>query len=722
MRQTPFTPYLPLPRTVDGTPRAPVPRLDVVSGGFTFERLRGGISTPPPSTTTTATTVHVKRRTLGSSTAFSAAAFTVAFVVYLVTGFLAISVSDGYPSRGDLELLEGSKCITAYRNAHHTEVRLFVGTPSRSVRLLVRTDRSKACHPCGAAYPSNATVHQASIVILKADILYSTSLVCDAGTTECTDVAIVSRWRNSRPHNELRPLHFLYGAHHLAGLEAPRLGLDGEITLCHGVRYVLTSRQMCAAPASVLVSSSTPASCPELHVTTSSRTTIGGRAGLAAFVTTACDLRLAKGLWSHIPAAHTRCASCDTVVEVFTAAASDLSRWWTFASSHMFDTTGEDSVGAMHAAVEAGPSCVVHPDPAIASARAKFDLSCNTAIATGATEGTACGRGPTVAPMRGSGHRLAISVDPDGTGACFVATPDPSLHANAGAGRYLQPAGALTSGEAWVRLLLMVFAAAIVWVRRDDTMENADRLFVRCVEIAVHGASHTIVDVDAQTRALGLGAALARLVLAITHASEMISDGQTRVIVSESVAATLSIVHWCVLYGGKWVPSIRSLRDSGLRPALGGSSAIVDVTCATMMAFATTPVRGDVETFDVIARLLTTVLIGVACISRCLLSAACSGVLTQSRFNSGAVCSPNGLALSIALFWWLQTASIAIVVVDLFASPVSIDWTRESMGSSQMTATLLFVVATLITAPRLTANAVAITMGVEEGEEREKKI
>jgi hypothetical protein len=145
MRPTPLTPYLPLPRTADGAPAAPVPQLDPASGGYTFEHLRGGAPPPPPAPPRGA------RRALGSSTTYSAAAFTVAFVVYIASGFACLMVADGYPPHGELESLEGAKCLTAYRNAHHSEVRLYVGTPPREMRLLVRTDVSKACAPCGAA-------------------------------------------------------------------------------------------------------------------------------------------------------------------------------------------------------------------------------------------------------------------------------------------------------------------------------------------------------------------------------------------------------------------------------------------------------------------------------------------------------------------------------------------------------------------------------------------
>jgi len=713
MRATPLTPYLPLPRTADGAPAAPVPQLDPASGGFTFEHLRGSV--PPP----TPVAPRASRRSLGSlgsSTAYSAAAFVVAFVVYLATGLACLSVADGYPPRGELEALEGAKCVTAYRNAHHTEVRLYVGTPPREVRLLVRSDRSRACTVCGASTNANATDStDASVVIFNPDVLHSSSLVCDADSTACADVAIVSRWHGSEPHNELRPLRFLYGAQHLAGLEASQLGLHGEIALCRGVSYVLSSRQLCAVPAAAL--GPPPAACAGLSARTEPRTTLGGRTTLGAFVTSACDLRSAGGVWAAVPAAHARCSECETVVELFPAAAS-VPAWLTFVPQHMFDTTGGDSVGGMRIAVEAGGACAAHDDPVVGAAKRKFDVACTAGAATGANDGTACGHGASVAPMRVSGHRVRTTVGADG-GACFVATTDPSLHANAPSGPYGQPAGSPTTGEAWLRLLLMVFAAAIVWVRRDDTIENADRLFVRCVQIAVEGASRTIVDVDAQTRALGLVAAVARLALAATAASGMGADGQARVVASECAAASLSIAHWFVLYGGGWIPSVRALKDAGLRPALGGSSAIVDVTCATMMAFATTPLRGDVDSFDVIARLLTTVLLSVACVSRCLLSAACSGALTQCRFGPGAVCSANGLALSVAVFWWFQAASIAIVIADLFAAPVSIDWARESTGSTQPTAMMLFVAASLISAPRLTANAVAITVGVEEGEGEE---
>jgi hypothetical protein len=544
-------------------------------------------------------------------------------------------------------------------------------------------------------------------------LLHSSSLVCDADSTACADVAIVIRWHGTESHNELRPLRFLYGAQHLAGPEASHLGLDGELTLCRGVSYALSARQLCAVPAAAL---GPPRACAGLAASTVPRPTLGATAVVDVFVTSACDLRSAGGVWAAVPAADARCSACDAVVEVFPAAASVASAWLTFSYLHMYDTTGSDSVGAMRTAVEAGGDCAAHEDPAVRAAREKFNVACAARRLTGATEGTACVHGASVGAARVSGHRVRATVGADG-GACFVATADPSLHANAASGPYGQPAGSPTTGEAWLRLLLMVFAAAIVWVRRDDTMENADRLFVRCVQIAVEGASRTIVDVDAQTRVLGLAAAVARLALAVASAAGMAADGQGRVVATECVAASLSIAHWFVLYGGQWVPAVRLLKDAGLRPALGGSSAIVDVTCATMMAFATTPLRGDVDSFDVVARLLTAVLLSVACVSRCLLSAACSGALTQSRFGPGALCSANTLAMCIAAFWWFQAASIAVVIADLFAAPVSVDWARESTGPPRPIAMLLFVAASVIAAPRLTANAVAITAGVEEDEE-----
>ena len=739
MRPTSLTPYLPLPRDAGGTPRAPVPRLDSASGGFTFERLRGGVRASPPPPPPSSSQSSVGRPALGSSTTYSAVAFVVAFVVYLATGFACLAVSDGYLPHDGIEALEGARCVTAYRNAHHAEVRLYVGTPPRAVRLLVRLDISKACATCGAASNTSNTSNTSdtsdtpttSVVLLEPSVLHSTSVVCDRDSTTCADVAIVSRWRDSEVHNELRPLRFLYGAQHLAGLEASQLGLDGEISLCRGVSYVLSSRQLCAIPTARLgpTSPTSPTSCAGLAVRPVARATIGGAGGgglggLGAFVTSACALRAAGPPWAETPAANPRCASCTAVVDVFPAAASVTRAWLTFAEARMFDVADSSTVGAMRETAEAGGGCAAHSNPEVVRAHAKLELSCATAVATGGTAGTACGRPASVSPLRVSGHRVRATVDADGA-ACFGATPDPSLHANVGSGPYRQPEGPLTAGEAWLRLLLMIFAAAIVWVRREDTLENADRLFVRCVQIAAEGASRTIVDVDAQTRALGLGAALARLTLATTRASSMSTDGQTRVVATECIAASLSIVHWFVLYGGRWMPSVQSLKDAGLRPALGGSSAIVDVTCATMMAFASPPVRGDVDSFDVIARLLTTVLLCVACITRCLLSAACSGVLTQRRFNADAICSANALALSLAFFWWFQAASIAVVIADLFATPVSIDWSRESTGSSRPMAVLLFTAASLVAAPRLTANAVAITTSVEEegeGGEGERKV
>ena len=677
-------------------------------------RVQLGITTPPRADPAGPRRLHHRLEDSSSATLSSVFAFVVAFVVYLLVGVGCTLGSAHVPPKRSLEHANDATCLIAFRRAHYSEARLFIGTPLRELRLLIRLDATLACG--NTAGRSNGSDHP-GLTIFNPDVLHSRSISCDADDL-CTDVAIAERWHQDLDRiNQMRPFRFAYGQDNLLGNEAVRLGLDGELVLCRGVRYALSARQLCASvgagagagAGAVILDANARSSCLSdregaawaLMADVSEPPGPSGPAPVTRLRTTACALRAAGPEWANVPAAHAACDDCSAPIDLWPSESSIHSSWTTFSTERMYDLLGADpdhGVAALRAAVESGGPCAA-AQPALHAARAAFETSCRNLLYSG----SACGRRPSVTPLRSARHRIEIDALADGR-ACARLWHDSTLES---VPQNEQGGSSSDVWHAWVRLVLMVLAAAIMWVRREDASHHVDHIFARCIQIAVEGSSRHVVDFDAQTTTLGLLATLARLSLVFSRFGLMRVDGHTRVAVSECVAGVLSLIHWSLLYGGRVVPAFQRIKTEGLRPALGGSSAVVDITCATMVAFSAPPVRGDSQTFDLIARLLTAVLLCVVCLGRCLLSAACSGSILRRRGRVvGTIGVPwprlSGLA---CIFWTLQGASIAVLLADLFAAPIAHDWMRTSTGDARLATLALFLSASIITGPRLTANA-----------------
>lgn len=697
------------------------------------------------------------RRLAGARTWPSTIAFALALTVYLAAGVVCLTTSQNFPPRGTAEALAGATCLEAYHEPHYAVVRIFMGTPARAYRLLVRPDTSMRCGISDTSF--------VPITIINGEALHSRSASCGilherdlvttadapdtqadpppdvdslededpdpAPTHRCVDVAIVNQWvaagttrdaaRDARQRRRLKPIAFSFGASQLAGSEALDLGLDGEIYLCRSSWYALSARELCAwdpvgspsgsgGPPEGLRGESAYAECSGHGRLPVERT--GDGMAYNGFGASPAALRAAGSVWAATPAAHEACgvdtsAADSALATLFPGAGFVYQTFWAQSSAHVVDDVA--AVDQTHfedfrAAVEVGGACAALQTSAVVKARAAFELSCaSKALIDGwgraRTEHCTASHALSVPYSRVATHRLEMRIDADGRG-CFLAIEDRTLAsvASAGAG-----GGASDAGMAWTKLLCVILAAAIMWSRREDSTDRADAIFGRCVDMLLGTHALRVYDFDRQTMLLGLLAALTRIVLAAAMYEGLSSDRLGRVALTELVIGTLAIVHWFVLYMGEMLPPLGWIKVNGLRPTLGGSSAIVDVSCATMLAFSAPPVRVDRSTFDVVARLLTAVLIAITCISRTFLSAACAGLLARSGRGYAVA-----ISVTAASFWVLQAASVAVVLVDLFAVPTSIDWTRARTGERWLAATVLFLGATLGSAPRLTANAVLI--------------
>lgn len=689
-------------------------------------------------------------------------AFLLCAAVYLGVGLLCLATSYEFPARGASEAFFGADCWAVDRRADHVEARVYIGTPPELYRLLVRTDASLQCGAGASSFPSVTLFSAKSLHSRSADCVEGL-----AGK-RCYDVALVSRWvdpghdnpqdmlsaegsrqrlRNTRAWQRrlLRPIAFAYGADQLAGSEALELGLDGEIYLCRGASYALSAREFCSWNASAGSNAASPgaaaghalgaslpqtdlaragllgsarssySSCRELHLTRAPPRGVlpverlGQGTLFNNFGASSADLRMAGGAWAAAPAADAACDLTTTeqngLATLFPAAAAVQTNYLGIRFARFVDSVRAVNVGSFEHfrwAVEMGRTCAAGANQQVARARRAFETLCLNEASlrgwTGAQLAHCSSNGVSVPFFRVADQRLEMHIDPDGRG-CFTLLPDPLLRKVV-----TQASGSAQTDGALLKLFCIVLAAAIAWARREDETDRTDAVFARCMALFARPEDVQPFDFDIQTMSLGLISAVVRVAIAGSMFEALRADRLFRVGVSEVVLGSLSLVHWFVLYAAELVPALDWIKQRHLRPALGGSSALVDICCATMVAFSSPPLRVDVVTFDVVARLLTGVLIAITCLSRCLLSAACAGA-----FVARGAALPLPWALGSALmaggFWVLQSASVAIVLCDLLAVPAAMDATRLSTGERSLTALVLFLAVSLFGAPRLTANA-----------------
>lgn len=617
-----------------------------------------------------------------SPTVGSALAFGIIFVIYMLASIVFIAEQGAFPPRGKFELESGTWCVDAFREAHYATARLYVGTPLRLQKLLIRLDTVEEC-----------TQHRPSVILTSSDVLHSDSLICTPDDV-CTDVSIYTRWVSAPSgafqEHVMQPLTFRYGSNHLYSNEADFLDLDGEIVLCSGTRYVLSAREFCA---NTNIGEDTTCSGSQLQWDTPLENE-------TSIKTNACALQEAGGVWKRMPVAEESC-NCTQPIDLWAVASAYQQSWLPFSDKHLYDLGETDTVRFMRSLIEQAGTCVVNSSDLL-MVQGILDIACRDQYSI------TCSRNPSIPYGRLAEYRLDIRVF-ETRGGCISASYEPQLE------NVSQADTSSVIWDSWLHLFLMITAAAIVWIRREDQLQLTDRLFVRCAEIAIDGSTREIIDVDTQTSLLGLVAAILRIILSLTRWDTFVTGGVERVISIQYFVGALSLIHWMLLFGGRFNARFAWIKTSGLRPAFGGSSALIDICSCAMIAYTQMPLRASNGGFHTVARLLTVVLISLTCIARCMYSAAGAPVLlsTAAKQRANVHQSVLGILVVLLLFFWaLQVVALAILVVDLFAVPTAIEWMRGYTGYATHTVIIVASITTALAGPRLTGNALLVSYAV----------
>lgn len=251
-----------------------------------------------------------------------------------------------------------------------------------------------------------------------------------------------------------------------------------------------------------------------------------------------------------------------------------------------------------------------------------------------------------------------------------------------------------------VKLGLMTLAAAVTWMRATKSTSSHEQLFLHCARMAHCPALDTETDVNEsavfEDAVVGATAIAARISVSFWRTVTLAADGQLRAPVTQLLAGILSIVQWVLRY------FVLDRRCEAPLTKLGGSTALVDATCAVMLGFAQPPLYvTSISRFDPTARLLTALLIGTLTLQRCLFGAACCGLLWAVSSSDvrkpiemppALFIQPGGVAPTIPerfapeyvpvafvtlVIWLLQTASVAILMADVFCTPFAHSLSRS---------------------------------------------
>lgn len=521
---------------------------------------------------------------------------------------------------------EDAVCFRASREDSYAIMEFSAGSPMHVLRLLILFDEVVEAEPAMRLFSSRVAESQ--------------TLVCD-GERTCEDTAVVQR--GDSDVNEKVRLRFEYRS--LLDEElAPRshayeLGLDGDVRLSVGKSHLLLRASFCVQERTDWISTlySTPdaSGAPTLTVAEVNELLPDGPLAV--------------------------CADTDERVAMLPSSSVREAWWLALTSMRILQT---DASKKRRKVVEAGATCGASN---YSESRAIFLLDCS---AEAPFHTRPCDGGPSL-PFRRVAHRILRIDVLNATSLAYGVEEDATLH-DPDADSDVEFALSI------LKLALLVLTAAVVFTRsRRETSSNAlifvDAYVVSRDDDPLIAGTHRFRDV-AEDAVLGGLTIVGRVVVVGWKGSGLIADGHARIVVFQSIAAGVALVHFVLRYSVEYLYR----RERSPLARFGGSTAIVDATSAVILSFADVPLQSSsYERFGGSARLLTAMLLASVSLQRCAFAIASCGL----RLGTERGWYKLMPAVCITL-WTVQAISVAGLLVDVFGSPAGYHLGRARSGSS----------------------------------------
>lgn len=594
--------------------------------------------------------------------------FVISFVSYLLVGFIC-AFFPPLPARvaAGMAIPTDSTCMHVTRHADYITAEIGIGTPVQHMSLLVRMD-SILDH----------TSTDTSMLLFSKKTVESTTVDCTL-EGRCEDIVVV---QENGPYGVLarKIAKFDYKQASLEYTTASRiLGVDGELRMRVGMHYWITSTHMCYSESEASLTAvddeAVSAIVKGTFLYANRSSLLSSSETMLAPAATLQNVCMGEN--------HT-----EQLVKLFPVDACLEASWLSIIDTNLYNNE-PGIVEVRRSVTELGVSCAQN-STSIPRDLVLYRLDCEPF--------QNCADTPSMPFRRIATSSIALQIQTNGKVAIWFKYD----HTLSTLPRLANSSHAFLLSL--LKLLMILIAAAVVFIRAKKSTASSSWLFKHCIEVACERKNgHKFHDSSLSTSEDILIGALAfgcRGLMVFYRRPYLSMDGQVRVCNSETIATTLSIIHWvlryfCIERGGQSPISM-----------LGGSTAIIDSTSSVMMAFAEAPTLSiSTGKFDPTARLLTSILISLIVIARCAFSASCCGLLLENETNR----LYRLVVLYAACTWCLQSAALAILISDLFVLPSSASMSRHTTGDVLPARILLFIALVCAGLPRLSMTLRHIT-------------
>jgi hypothetical protein len=611
--------------------------------------------------------------------ALPALLFSLVYSLFVITGVVLTSMPPSLRTEvAGQNIPADAKCYRANRNADYVTVEYALGGPMRRVQVLLRLDKV-------VGDLDN------SVRLFGDRVIESRSMQCDSGNASCFDTVLLT---DGNPNRPLRSFGIQFGytnptvEREKGQVASAYLRLSGEMYAARGYRYYLTNTHLC-------VSRDASATVGDTSNALSAHTNDDG------YVLTSAEniASMPTSLLGHaaVSQAHLRseCAAALKEVYIWPHEAASEIMYLAITDPTIYEAE-PDAVVHRRQIVELGYPCASSLNRYEHSFNL-YNFDCNNAYA-------ACALTPTLPFRRVATYSLR---------AHYTLTNDVYYWLEKDVSLQMLP-GIGNQGDAVrfaiVKLSVLILAAAVMWVRSDRATSASHWLYshcirhANCVKTSNHHTPNRSVIEDAL---LGLMACCSRAGVVLWRWDSLTSVDQSRVCITELAAAMFSLISWVFRF---WVISpnlpefVRGAVDErGPLTRLGGSMAIVDASCAVILAFAEAPMHISSSRFDDTARLLGGLVVAIVTLNRCLFAIACNAIILESHHKGRMVSNHKYTALLMTsiVMWTGQTVSISVVLSDLVASPMAFQLSRSITGDASLIGVVLFLALVCVSLPRL---------------------
>ena len=616
-----------------------------------------------------------------------ATVFVGGWVVYLLTGVLCtVTPPRAQATAASVSVSSDSVCYRVIRKADYTTVELAFGSPTRRLQALLRLDKV-------------VSSTEKSIKIFSERVMESKTFSCDSENATCYDVVLVTK---GEPNADLahHVIEFDYVnpqvEYYLADVARYNLKLAGEMYASEGYRYWMTSTHLCV---------SHDTSAPVIDATGALAVDVTPAGGLRTNVSNVAYVHADLLGTSALHAAYhgSKCIGVFGDVEVLPRIAGVESSYLAISDTNLYENEPQ-AVSTRRRIVELGAACA-STLPEYERTYNLYDIDCSNAYAS-------CRVQPSLPYRRIASLELHAHYTMDSR-AYFWFKRDKTLETLPGlANTYDSVLIAI------VKLMLLVLAAMVMWVRSDRVTSSAYWLYRHCVQVAnclKFSTPATVSSSVIEDAALGFVALGARFAVSMWRMDTLYNDDQVRVCLFEVVASIVSLINWLIRY---WViepnlPELIGGKTDGKGPLtrLGGSMAIADASSAVLMAFAEPPMlMSAVSRFDNTARLLTGLLISLVTLQRCIFACCCNAIIIEAH-DAGRLQSSGAyrwLLITALVMWMYQLTCLAVALADLVATPMAYALGRGIVGNNDLLGAALFMAFTCTALPRLMYTSVKL--------------